>query len=178
MDRAILYNNEPVRNLQNFLRYISYYYETVPAVIPDGHFSEQTRQSVIGFQSTFGLGVTGSVNLITWNKIIEVYQETVKQVSEARFARIFPCDMLEIIPGVTTNYLFAIQSMLYVLSQKFDNIGTLSICGTHDNDSVNLVKKIQKLCGLEDNGIIDNITFNMIANLYEVFISGYQMCIE
>ena len=73
MDSLDLKSGQPVRNLQNFLRVISYHYNTVSAVVPDGIYSDQTYQSVKSFQKTFGLPETGIVNQETWDKIISIY---------------------------------------------------------------------------------------------------------
>lgn len=172
MKRTTLNAGEPIKNLQHFLRHISYYYNTVPAVIPDGIFSEQTTEAVIGFQKTFNLPVNGVVDLETWNHIQLIYNQINEYEEESWTPQIFPNNNFSINPSETHNHLYTIQAMLYLLSTIFNNIGTLNINGTHDEPSVAVVKALQKQCGLTPSGIIDKKTFNMISSLYNSFISN------
>lgn len=166
MKRTTLNAGEPIRNLQHFLRLISYYYNTVPAVIPDGIFSEQTREAVMGFQTTFNLEVTGTVNLETWNNIILVYNKLTELEEEPWTAHIFPNKDFSINPNDNSIHLYTIQAMIHSISIKFKNVDSLDITGVHDDKSVNLVKNLQKLFDLEPDGIINKKTFNMISALY------------
>lgn len=171
MNRTTLRAGEPVRNLQHFLRHISYYYNTVPAVIPDGIFSTQTRESVIGFQETFSMPVTGVVDFETWSQIVIVYNGLYELEEESYIPHIFPSHGFTISAGESPIQLNVIHAMLQALTQVFDNLGEFSATGVHDEPSVNLVKTLQVLFDLEPNGTIDKKTFNMIATLYSNHIS-------
>lgn len=59
--------------LQYYLEYISLFVPTVQTVVPDGSFGEQTRDSVISFQKTYGLAQTGIVDRAVWNSIQSTY---------------------------------------------------------------------------------------------------------
>lgn len=167
MNRTILKPGEPVRNLQYFLRTISYYYNTVPAVIPDGIFSEQTRESVMGFQKTFKISVTGIVDFITWNKIIAVFNEVYEYEEACSRPMAFPNDTdFSITLGDSPMCIYIIQAMLHFISIYFENFIEFNISGTHDEKSATLVKELQKLFNIEQNGIIDKKTFDMISALY------------
>ncbi len=166
MNRANLRSGEPIRNLQHFLRLISYYYNTVPAVIPDGKFSSQTQQSVMGFQKTFNLPVTGVVNFDTWKLITSIFNQLSKYEEAALVPLIFPATNFSINPGESPLCLYLIHSMLYSLSTFFENLSDFNITGTHDEPSVNSIKFLQELFNLEPDGIIDKKTFNMITSLY------------
>ena len=170
MDRAVLRSGSPVRNLQHLLRRISYHYNTVSAVVPDGIFSDQTHQSVISFQETFNLDTTGIVDKETWDTIVVVYDGIVKKYSPPRTMRLIPHAESKIHPGEENDVLFAIQALMLVISKKFENVPTLEVCGVHDEASVNTIKKIQEISNLPCNGIIDKMTYDMIAAIYEMFI--------
>ena len=62
-----------VRQLQEQLQRIALSYPAIPEVVPDGIYGEQTRRSVEGFQSVFGLPVTGIVDYRTWYLISAIY---------------------------------------------------------------------------------------------------------
>ena len=167
MNRTVLKPGKPVRNLQYFLRTISYYYNTVPAVIPDGIFSEQTRESVMGFQKTFKISVTGIVDFITWNKIIAVFNEVYEYEEACSRPMAFPnYTDFSITLGDSPMCIYIIQAMLRFISIYFENFAEFNISGTHDEKSATLVKELQKLFNIEQNGIIDKKTFDMISALY------------
>lgn len=170
MNRTTLYPGEPVRNLQHFLRLISYYYNTVPAVIPDGIFSPQTKESVSGFQRTFSLPVTGVVDFDTWNHIITIFNEISEYEAEALLPQAFPATDFQINPGENPLCLYLIQAMMYSITAIFENFDDFTITGTHNNSSVNLVKHLQQLSYLEPNGIIDKKTFNTITAIYNQYV--------
>ncbi len=171
MNRTTLRAGEPVRNLQHFLRHISYYYNTVPAVIPDGIFSTQTREAVIGFQETFSMPVTGVVDFDTWSQIVIVYNDLYELEEESYIPQIFPSHGFTINAGESPVQLNVIHAMLQALTQVFDNLGEFTATGVHNEPSVNLVKTLQVLFDLEPNGTIDKKTFNMIAALYDNQVS-------
>lgn len=166
MNRAILRSGEPIRNLQNFLRSISYYYNTVPAVVPDGIFSPQTRQAVTGFQKTFNLPNTGIVDFETWEKIILIFNKIFEYEKETLSPNVFPATNFVINYEESPLCLYIIHSMLYSLTKIFQNFNNFNITGKHDQASVKYVRYLQKLFNLEPNGVIDKKTFNMITALY------------
>ncbi len=166
MNRTVLRPGEPVRNLQYFLRTISYYYNTVPAVIPDGIFSDQTREAVMGFQKTFKISVTGIVDFVTWNRIIAVYNEVYEYEEACSRPMAFPATDFSITLGDSPMCIYIIQAMLRFISMYFANFTEFNISGMHDAKSVDLVKQLQKLFNVEQNGVIDKKTFDMISALY------------
>ncbi len=175
METFNLRYNLPIRNLQTFLREISYYYHTVPPVIPDGIFGNQTKNAVIGFQSTFELPLTGEVDNETWDKIILVYDNIIFTLGEPNYIKVFPSPLITIQPNDQSEHLFAIQGILLALTRHFTNLGTLQNSGVHDPQSVSVIKKIQLLFGYPSTGVIDKPTWDMIARLYEVFISRNRL---
>ena len=57
--------NKPIRNLQRALRRLSYEYDSIPKIVPDGIFGEDTENAVRAFQGQFNLPQTGVVNQTT-----------------------------------------------------------------------------------------------------------------
>lgn len=170
MDRAVLRAGEPVRNLQHFLRRISYHYNTVSSVVPDGIFSDQTYQSVKSFQSTFGLEINGIVNNETWNKIIAVYDNIVRYYGPPMELSLIPNAQMQINAEEENDFLYAIQSLMLCISKKFSNLPCVDVCGVHNRASVEAVKKIQEICNLPSSGVIDSVTYNMIGGIYKNFV--------
>lgn len=172
MERAVLRAGQPVRNLQNFLRKISYHYNTVSTVVPDGIFSDQTYQSVKSFQKTFDLPETGTVNKPTWDKIIAVYDSIIRVYSSPVQISLITNAEMKIYAKEENEMLYAIQSLLFVLSERFINIPPVDICAVHNAASVKAVMKIQEICDLPQDGVINKLTYDMIAIIYKTFITS------
>lgn len=73
--------NDSVRKLQQYLRVISQVYPSIPKVEVDGVFGNQTKKAVEAFQNNFGLKADGIVGKQTWNKLIEVYINDVRELA-------------------------------------------------------------------------------------------------
>ena len=67
---------EDVTLLQEYLNSISAVYTEIPRVTVDGVYGAATEGAVEAFQESFGLPVTGDVNLETWYAIGQVYGDT------------------------------------------------------------------------------------------------------
>ncbi|MFV0516303.1 MAG: peptidoglycan-binding protein [Aminipila sp.] len=68
---AIGSQGQDVRLMQNFLSELQEPYPTLPKVIVDGVFSENTENAVLAFQKLFGLNETGIIDSETWYAIID-----------------------------------------------------------------------------------------------------------
>ena len=157
---------EPIRSLQTFLRRIAQDNTQIPLVIPDGIYNEQTKDAVSEFQNYYGLPVNGETDFETWKKIIEVYESIPEVIHLPDIRCLFPRSNYKIIENQTADCLYLIQSMLFLLGNRYPHLGTVEISGTHTPDSIEITKKIQKLNGLEENGVIDIPTYNAIVTLF------------
>lgn len=64
---------QPVRIVQEQLNAIADIYMSIPSVIVDGIYGENTQQSVKAFQKTFGLTPDGITGRVTWYKLSQIY---------------------------------------------------------------------------------------------------------
>lgn len=64
-----------VTQLQTFLRTIAQNNSAVPLINVDGIFGNQTRAAVIAVQQLAGIPQTGAVGPLTWNAIVNLYNE-------------------------------------------------------------------------------------------------------
>ena len=77
MRSAESFVGQPVRSLQTMLRAISEYNGSIPTVIPDGIYGNETRDSVIIFQRNNNIPPTGIVDQLTWDEISKQYEEAI-----------------------------------------------------------------------------------------------------
>lgn len=66
-----------VRLMQTFLNDLRSPYPSLPALTADGIFGPRTQEAVILFQRLFSLTPDGIIGPITWNKIVQVRNESV-----------------------------------------------------------------------------------------------------
>lgn len=71
---------ESVRKIQEYLRDIASIYKNIPSVQVDGTFGPATKKAVESFQAYFGLPVDGVVGKNTWNKLLEVYINDIREI--------------------------------------------------------------------------------------------------
>ena len=64
-----------VRQLQGFLQVISRNNRSVPSVTVDGDYGPRTKAAVEAVQRLNGLEPTGQVGPVTWNAIIDLYEQ-------------------------------------------------------------------------------------------------------
>ena len=67
--------DDSVRVLQEYLRYISEYFDEIPSVNVTGYFGTQTQNAVAAFQELFGIPVSETVGSVTWNAIADLYSD-------------------------------------------------------------------------------------------------------
>lgn len=156
---------KPIESLQTILREISFYYEDLPKVLPDGIFGVQTRIAVEAFQIKFGLNTTGEADFETWDKIIEVYYDVLKK--NEVLGTVYPNMWFTVAPYEESEYLRTMQSMLKNISDKYDNLTDIQISGVYDAQSIALVKQLQEIYAMEPTGVIDSEFWNMTERLHK-----------
>ena len=62
-----------IRQMQEQLNRISRVYSSIPTLVVDGIYGQQTKKAVEQFQKIFNLPVTGIVDYRTWYKISQIY---------------------------------------------------------------------------------------------------------
>ena len=160
-----------IESLQMMLRNIAGEYEQIPLVVPDGIFGSDTLESVQAFQQRFGLEPDGMVNFETWNKIVEISDGINAANDNGRLVLAYNESNTDILPGETVTELYVIQAMMKALGAVTEGFDDIAVTGTHDIPSVNAVKKIQVVAGLEDNGIITVEFYDNLTHLYEVYVT-------
>lgn len=159
---------EPVRSVQRMLRLLAQDSGVASPLIPDGIYGKQTLRSVSEFQKQNGLPVTGVVNEITWQKIYQAY----------RLARIRqgPAAPLEIVlgPGQRISaaepsvHIWLIQTMLHILSLRYENFPAVNINGEYDAATGAAINALQQYADLpvEPDGAMDKRTWQYLTHMY------------
>lgn len=161
--------------IQRILRDLNYYQNGVGAVGIDGVYDEGTKEAVKKFQKKYGLDDTGIVNSETWTLLHTVWELKNEGEELARAVYILPrFEGYEILPFARDNVLYIIQHMLEVISTDYEELEGIELNGIYDMKTQNAIKAFQRKNLLNDTGIIDAITFNRLADAYEVVNSQNQ----
>ena len=152
-----------VRNLQRYLRTISFYDPSIPRAPIDGIYDTATEDAVKAFQSSRGLEPTGKVDKVTWDMIFKEFSQIVEATDRSNNINLFPSvpENYEASLGETSSFVAVIQLILRELSIIYD-IPTTEISGVYDKATENAIKDFQRLSGLTPTGNVDLITWNRL----------------
>lgn len=157
---------QPIRSLQTMLRVIAEDDTSLPTVVPDGIYGQESITAVSAFQRRNGLPVTGVTDQSTWEAIVRAYDDA--------FVRIHKAQPIEIIMdpgqvyrlGDSSPYLYLLQSMLLYLSLLHPNISTPPHNGTLDSPTSEALAGFQVLAGLPPTGELDKLTWKYLVNQF------------
>lgn len=160
--------NDAIRNLQTYLREISFYDSSIPRVPIDGLYDTDTQEAVREFQRTRGLNVTGNVDKDTWDAIFDEYLTLKRENTRERQDSFFPdhADGYAARIGEKSSFVAIVQLMLRELSADFDEIGELEIDGIFGKATEDAVSAFQRASLLEVTGEVDLETYNRLSRAF------------
>ncbi len=165
-----------VQNLQYFLNYLSDYYNTIPAVTPDGMFGSNTRAAVIDAQNTFGLVADGIVGAVTWKAIYNAYLGIVSTIPPIYSAGVtVPFGGVTLRIGAESDSVRLLQEYLNFIGQSYESIPQISTTGYFGTRTRDAVIAFQELAGLPVTGTVSAVTWNAITDLYGDLYRGERL---
>ena len=165
-----------IRNLQRYLRQLSYVDDRIPPPPIDGIYDTRTREAVRAFQRIEGLPETGVVDPTTWELLFERYEESLERESApvplAQFPRLSPGYALR--KGDESFLVRLVQYALGELDLIYEGLDDLPQTGVYDEKTVAAVREFQRRQGLPETGEVDRATWDALANTYNREFGGYQ----
>ena len=156
---------QPVRSLQTMLRVIGESDKSLPSVVPDGIYGQQTMTAVSAFQQKYGIPVT-IADQSTWENIVAVYESALILVDEAQPLFVI-FDPLEVVTeGQFHPNLFVVQGMLNVFAISYPAILAPGLTGILDIPTSQSLSAFQELNCLPMTGQLDKITWKNLALQY------------
>ena len=166
---------EAVRNMQRYLRQLSYTDSDIPPVPIDGIFGETTSNSLIAFQKKNGLDATGVADRESWDALYENYLDSIRRFTPPKGFSPFP--------RVPEGYFFssgdvgfavaAIQFLLNEISIIQDDIEVIAITGIYNIDTARAVSIFQAAAGQSVTGEVDKETWDVLVDTYENYSKDY-----
>lgn len=158
--------NQPIRSLQTMLRILAEDDRTLPTVVPDGIYGQETITAVSAFQRSVGLPVTGITNQETWEAVVEAYEPALVRVDKATPIEIIIDPGKVYRRGETSANIYLLQAMLAFLSRYHTDIGTPGNDGVLDSSTSDALAAFQLLAGLPPTGELDKISWQYLVNQF------------
>lgn len=165
---------QPVRSLQTMLRELSFLYDFLPRLTPDGVFGERTLEAVMLFQREFFPPVTGQVNQATWDAIVALYLQARARLAGPLPCRGYPYCDFSVKPGQDSVHLYLVQSMFRALARLLDGLESGPVSGSNDAATAHNIRWVQRLDGRPETGVLDQDSWNTISRLYTLFVTYGQ----
>ena len=155
---------DAVRNLQRYLRTISFYDDRITRVPIDGIYDTDTRKAVSEFQATRGLTPIGIVDKKTFDMIFKEFSQIVEANDRSNNINLFPNapQNYEAAIGEESSFVAIIQLILRELSIIYDSIPDTQITGIFDQVTEDAIKEFQRLSGLSPTGKVNLQTWNRL----------------
>ncbi|MBQ9692228.1 MAG: peptidoglycan-binding protein [Clostridia bacterium] len=168
---------DDVKAVQVRLNRISTNYPAIPKISPvDGVFGENTRQAVLEFQRVFGLTQDGVVGRATWYRILFIFN-AVKRLSELNsegltfdeISRQFP---EELSVGSQGNEVRLVQYFLNYVAAYSTAVPPIAIDGIYGQNTRDAVTAFQRLAGIPETGVIDELTYSVLYDAYRGILNS------
>lgn len=164
---------DAVLNLQRYLRQLSYDERTLSPVPLDGVFASQTEAALREFQRLRGLPATGEADQPTWERLYADYRASLALNSPPRPIAVFPPEPLwySLTPGTRGFVVSALQYMLLELHHNHIELANVTITGEYDRQTEDAVRLFQERNRLPVDGVVGLLTWNAIADRYNVLFA-------
>ncbi len=166
--RDITDNRNNISELQRYLREL--HHDTngaIRLVNPDGIYGSETAEAVSDFQRMNGLAVTGRTDNATWDAIYREFLAATARRAAPIGIMPFPNERgYEVTEGEESDTVMAIQLVLRLLSNLYDDIDGTPSGGVYDEHTAADIKAFQARHRLPITGKVDKATWNELAKAY------------
>lgn len=159
-----------IREIQSYLRRIAQEDSDIPLIMVDGVYGPETTSAVTAFQEKYGLDPTGTVNLATWNRIVEQYLKVIASNAPPQSISPFPSADYVLRPGDSGSLVGLVQVMLNTIARPFANMQEIAVSGNYDDETRAAVQRFQEKTRLPPTGEVDQNTWNTLAEFYNVYL--------
>ncbi len=166
---------EAVRNLQRYLKQLSYTEDTILSPPVDGIFDDSTANALIAFQRLHSLPENGVADKATWDKLYAEYLLSLERNTPPMRLDIFPRTPDDYFMSLGDEYFLVgiIQLLLNELTIIYDAFVPLVISGIFDEATEANIAEFQSKNLLEPTGRLDKKTWNRLIEAYDNYAKDY-----
>lgn len=165
-----------VANLQYFIDYMSAFYDTVPPLIIDGIYGPSTEDAVRSVQRTFGIPITGTVDLNTWETLYRTYLGFVSTIPLKYVeGNVIPYPGIPLRLGSSSDAVRVLQEYLNYIATIFTELPTIPVTGYFGSQTQDAVLAFQRRFGIEPTGTVAAATWFAITTLYSDLYNGSRL---
>ena len=170
------YEREAIRNLQRYLRHLSYFDEDIPPLPLSGLWDPNTREALIAFQRKNQLPPTGTADERTWTLLYDQYRRSLEEKSPPATMPIFPRlpERSSLRLGDVGFPVTAVQYMLDELTIEFDGLEGVPQNGIYGPETARAVTEFQRRNLLPETGEVDKATWDALVRSYELIANDYM----
>ncbi len=165
---AQINEEQAIRNLQKYLRELSYDSLGANPVPLDGIFDRATRDALIEFQKSVGLEPTGIADKATWDALFAAYQKSIESKRNTRGLYFFPDTPrgYELSSGEAWLLVNIVQLLLLELRIAYDIFENVTESGVYDSATEAAIRDFQRINLLPETGRVDAATYDRIVREY------------
>ncbi|MBQ7384524.1 MAG: peptidoglycan-binding protein [Clostridia bacterium] len=166
---------DAIRNIQRYLRQLSYTDSSIPSPPIDGIFDDVTRNSLTSFQRSASLPQSGVADRETFSRLYEAYLASLALYSPPLSLNLFPRtpDGYSVSAGDEFFLVGIIQLLLNELRIIYDSFIPLVISGIFDEATEANISDFQSKNGLAANGRVDKATWDSLVRAYNNYTADY-----
>ncbi len=156
------------RNIQRYLRRLSYENKSIPRPPVDGIFDTATEDSLKAFQRLYSLSPTGRADKVTFDTLFAAYLSATEKTDRRQTLDVFPKTPRDHVIDIGEESLTVsvLQLILGELTAVFDVLEFYEATGIYDESTAENVRKFQRLSRLPITGKVDLVTWNRILRDY------------
>lgn len=168
---------QAIKNLQRYLRQLSYDEVSIKPPPVDGIFESDTRDALMQFQALKELPQTGVADAITWELLYAAYRASLASNSPPRTVALFPRSPVGYILSrdMSGILITALQYMLGELALNYEELNGVTVNGEFDKQTERAVLAFQRHHALRPTGTVDKDTWNAIADRYNSIFLRYPV---
>lgn len=165
-------NRDAIRNLQRYLRRLSYEESTIRPVPVDGIFEERTEEALSEFQRLFGLPVTGRADRESFDALFREY-ERLRRTDRRASIDFFPAtpEGYESRLGERSAFVSLLQFLLGELTLIYDAYEPPAPTGVLDEATEEAIRRFQGIHSLPRTGRVDRQTWNRLSEEYKNYLT-------
>lgn len=157
-------NGTQVFKIQQALNVVGSIYSSIPILIEDSNFGSNTLRAVQTFQNIVGLDADGIVGQLTWVALFTLASEIKAGDAPSLGLPPYPGTLLRV--GSSGSDVLFIQQRLQNISMYYKSIPYIVADGIFGNATRSAVIAFQNLLGLSADGIVGQITWYKINEIY------------